>query len=262
MSNLKSNLNESNSNGIYSTEINMSSDSKISDWALDESNYRDDETYTSVFNKIGEAVNESETLFDFLQKALSIFYYTKFSIFILLIMAIFHLTMIYTGINHLENCPKQPKIPVYIFICGGVGFLKCLQLIWIQIQKHSDFDDYIYTNYRSNSFGNDTQNNVSSSMIDREEQRLNKGSRVTDAIISTFLFIWFLIGNYWIWSIYQPNYEMELLEPNNWCSKKLYIFSIVHLYTYYSICGFIVLLVILLTIFTQIPCLILRFQDS
>lgn len=77
-----------------------------------------------------------------------------------------------------------------MFICGGVGFLKCLQIIWVQLHRNSDPDDYIYNNYKSNSFANDTINNINNNMIDQEEPRLNKSYKVTDAITSLFLFIW------------------------------------------------------------------------
>lgn len=83
----------------------------------------------------------------------------------------------------------KPKIPVYIFIFGGVGSLKSLQLIWSQVRRNSDADDY-FINYKSNSFANETTNNIAGNILDSEEQRINKGSKVTDAIVTIFLMIW------------------------------------------------------------------------
>lgn len=83
----------------------MNSDSKNSDWSQDENNFKEDETYTSIFNRIGEAVSESETLFEFLKKALSIFYYSRLSTLLMALLSIFHLAMVYTGIVYLAmNC--------------------------------------------------------------------------------------------------------------------------------------------------------------
>ena len=70
------------------------------------------------------------------------------------------------------------------------------------------------------------------------------------------------MGNYWIWSIYEPRYQPLLFEPNNWCKENIYKLGLAHLLSYYAYMALLFVLTITLTIITQIPCLIMKFQDS
>lgn len=44
-----------------------------------------------------------------------------------------------------------------------------------------------------------------------------------------------IAGNYWILSIRWPEYVPDLFEPNRWCDKTLYIFSLIHLGVVYVV---------------------------
>lgn len=140
-----------------------------------------------------------------------------------------------------------------MFVCGCVGLLKSLHMIWFQMQNSaSENDDY---SYRTNSVDGISSVNTT------DETTLNKSPYFTDIVLNLFLLVWLAFGNYWIFSIYMPNYEPMLYEPNNFCAKKLYIFSLVQLFVYYSIIAFLILLTCVLTCFTQIPFLITKFQE-
>jgi hypothetical protein len=98
-------------------------------------------------------------------------------------------------------------------------------------------------------------------LMDNEEQTFSKGSKFTDRLLSLFLAIWFIFGNYWIFGIYEPRYEPIMSEPSNWCDKNVYIFALIHLFIYYIFMVFTLICILLLTIFTQTPYLIMKFQD-
>jgi len=40
----------------------------------------------------------------------------------------------HTGVKHLENCPAEPNIPVYLLVGGCFGLLKMLSLLWRQVR--------------------------------------------------------------------------------------------------------------------------------
>jgi len=40
----------------------------------------------------------------------------------------------HTGVKHLENCPAEPNIPVYLLVGGCFGLLKVLSLLWRQVR--------------------------------------------------------------------------------------------------------------------------------
>ena len=77
-------------------------------------------------------------------------------------------------------------------------------------------------------------------------------SQFIDILLSIFLFIWFICGNYWVLSICTPNYQQTLTEPNSWCAKTAYMFAMVQLCVCYGLMLFIVLLTGLLVLCQQV----------
>uniref|UniRef100_A0A674GVN3 Transmembrane protein 272 n=1 Tax=Taeniopygia guttata TaxID=59729 RepID=A0A674GVN3_TAEGU len=44
--------------------------------------------------------------------------------------------------------------------------------------------------------------------------------------LSLFLFLWFILGNYWVFSVYLPNFIPPFHQPQDYCDKTLYIFAV------------------------------------
>ncbi|XP_041740951.1 transmembrane protein 272-like [Coregonus clupeaformis] len=53
---------------------------------------------------------------------------------------------------------------------------------------------------------------------------LNHLCTTWSTLASFFLFCWFISGNVWIYSIYQPNFNQTLTE-DPYCNKTLYLFA-------------------------------------
>lgn len=146
-----------------------------------------------------------------------------------------------------------------MFIGGCIGTLKCLHLI-IKKHKKNRFND-------SNSIG-DLQAELSSideetlDTLENKRVSIIHGSKYTDIILSIFLIIWFIFGNIWILSVYKPRYEQYLYEPSKFCYKSVYIVSLSNLCLYYFIFAFFTLFYLFITFLTQIPSLIIKFQES
>jgi len=73
-------------------------------------------------------------------------------------------------------------------------------------------------------------------------------SQFIDVLLSVFLFVWFVCGNYWVLSVWPSNYHQTLAEPNLWCAKTAYVFALVQLCICYGLMTFILLLTALLAI--------------
>jgi len=73
-------------------------------------------------------------------------------------------------------------------------------------------------------------------------------SQFVDVLLSIFLFVWFICGNYWVLSVWPPNYQQTLTEPNSWCNKTAYVFALVQLAVCYGLMLLIALLTALLVI--------------
>ena len=98
------------------------------------------------------------------------------------------------GAKYKNDCPLEDKIPIYLIVAGSVGV----------------FRNLISLGQRSRSSNND----------DDSDKRRNPCSSVLD----TFLFIWFICGNVWIYRHYEPN---NYTDPDaaGYCNKTLYLFA-------------------------------------
>ena len=49
------------------------------------------------------------------------------------------------GLKYLEDCPIQPKIPIYLLVGGCFGLLKLLSLLLNQVtSRHTDVTQVLY----------------------------------------------------------------------------------------------------------------------
>ncbi|XP_043927609.1 transmembrane protein 272 [Protopterus annectens] len=121
------------------------------------------------------------------------------------------LSMSFVGMKFLEDCPIQPLIPLYLLIGGIVGSLKIIlllydsarmrQLLSKSVMIHDDDDD-------------------------EYPWRQNAHKYYIHVVVSLFLFIWFVLGNYWVFSIYMPNFIPPFHQPQDFCNKTVYLFAV------------------------------------
>uniref|UniRef100_A0A3P9D3Q6 Uncharacterized protein n=1 Tax=Maylandia zebra TaxID=106582 RepID=A0A3P9D3Q6_9CICH len=56
-------------------------------------------------------------------------------------------------------------------------------------------------------------------------------------LVSLFVFCWFIAGNVWIYSVYEPNYN-KTASPHMYCDKTLYLFAFWTMNLNYILLGF------------------------
>ncbi|XP_076130580.1 transmembrane protein 272-like [Alosa pseudoharengus] len=98
------------------------------------------------------------------------------------------------GALYLQNCPIQRYIPIYLVVMGAFTLSLTLLSCLPGTQEPED--------------GGQT---VISSIC-----------TAWNSIVSLFLFCWFIAGNVWIYSIYQPSYDPK---AGAYCDKTLYLFA-------------------------------------
>ena len=67
---------------------------------------------------------------------------------------------LFAGVKHLENCPIQPKIPIYMLVGGCFGLLKVFSLLWRQVRLRryrntGDMDDDVDAVYNDDDDDDD-----------------------------------------------------------------------------------------------------------
>lgn len=149
-------------------------------------------SYDSLFGRVREAHKASTSLLDFLKNVVILLLGTLGCTIILGITIVIPVCMIVFGSIYLYDCPQGEYIPVYLLVGGGFGVLK--QLL------------HLSTRVRS-----------------REEQELERlRQSPTQTLINCFMLGWFIIGSFWIYRIYEPNYDPAM---GKYCNKSLYLFT-------------------------------------
>lgn len=114
-----------------------------------------------------------------------------------LLVCVMPIAQIVIGALHLNDCPRQPYIPIYLIVAGAFGLVLALLSCLPCAQEHKD----------------GTANPLSQVCM------------AWNSLTSCFLFCWFIAGNVWIYSIYQPNYNKNTTNVDPYCDKTVYLFA-------------------------------------
>ncbi|XP_056431152.1 transmembrane protein 272-like [Gadus chalcogrammus] len=101
------------------------------------------------------------------------------------------------GSLYLHQCPRQRLIPVYLVVVGVFGLMLSL-LSCLPCSQQAE---------------------------DGSSTALGRVCATWNSLTSLFLFCWFIAGNVWIYSIYQPNYNHTTTAVEPYCHKTLYLFA-------------------------------------
>uniref|UniRef100_A0A8C9EEU2 Transmembrane protein 272 n=1 Tax=Phocoena sinus TaxID=42100 RepID=A0A8C9EEU2_PHOSS len=120
------------------------------------------------------------------------------------------LSMAFPGVKFLEDCPIHPLIPLYLLLVGIIGALKMSLLLYNSTRMRrllskavviDDDDDDVYP-------------------------RQNAHKYYIHLLLSLFLFLWFFLGNYWVFSVYLPDFIPPFQQLQDYCDKTLYLFAV------------------------------------
>ncbi|XP_046433410.1 serine/arginine repetitive matrix protein 1-like isoform X1 [Neodiprion fabricii] len=168
-------------------------------------------TYGSLAFQLKDAHLEAGSTCDFVSRALGVIGKTLGVTICLACLSAMPPVMLIMGLQFIRDCPREPHIPVYMVVGGTLGGVRMLWTLYVQICSRRP----------EILSGPETGTHMSP-------------TRLASLALSGFLAVWFVLGNFWILNIKWPDYAPTLFEPNRWCDKSLYIFSLVHLCIVYA----------------------------
>ncbi|XP_067436100.1 transmembrane protein 272-like isoform X1 [Thunnus thynnus] len=121
------------------------------------------------------------------------------------IMCIMPVVQLAVGAMYQYECPRQPYIPIYLMVMGVIPLLLSVLAILPCFA----------------GFGNQ--------------------SKLWSCLVSVFFFCWFITGNVWIYSIYEPNYNKTTTSVEPYCNKTLYMFAVWSTNLTYILSGLLIL---------------------
>lgn len=154
-------------------------------------------TYDSIFGELRNARSEASGVGDFLKKVIYIILSTIGCTVCLGLTLAIPIACIVLGFKYKNDCPKQDMIPIYLIVAGSFGVLRNIIGLYNQIKNRNE---------------NET-----------EEENRSQKKTAAERTIDCFLFAWFIVGNVWIYRIYEPSYDKT--NGDNYCDYTLYMFA-------------------------------------
>ncbi|KAI3376386.1 hypothetical protein L3Q82_016867 [Scortum barcoo] len=114
-----------------------------------------------------------------------------------LVVCVMPIAQIAIGAVYLHDCPRQHYIPIYLIVVGVFGLVLALLSCLPCAQEPKD----------------------------GPSNPLSRVCATWNSLTSVFMFCWFIAGNVWIYSIYEPNYNKNTTNVDPYCNKTLYLFA-------------------------------------
>ncbi|XP_040887365.1 transmembrane protein 272-like isoform X2 [Toxotes jaculatrix] len=129
-------------------------------------------------------------------------------------LCIMPIAQIAIGSVYLQECPRQHYIPIYLIVVGVFGLVLAVLSCLPCAQEPED----------------GTSN------------PLSRVCATWNSLTSFFLFCWFIAGNVWVYSIYQPNYNKSTTDVEPYCNRTLYLFAFWNITLVYILLGLFVVI--------------------
>ncbi|XP_076467632.1 uncharacterized protein LOC143298637 [Babylonia areolata] len=198
------------------------------------SNFSEDKfqhtSYGSILYQLREVQDEATDVCDYLQRVFEVAWDSLVLTVVMVLLLGMPIAMIAVGSSYEHECPREPRIPIYLLVGGSFGTIHLVILLWQQ-KKSRDY------NYPGDDDDDDFDDGV-----------MSRSCRFTCYMLSAFLLVWFVLGNIWVLGVWQPNFQQPLHDPQNWCHRVVFFFSFYQLLAVYGLMG-LVLLVVLLVMF-------------
>ncbi|XP_070196666.1 transmembrane protein 272-like [Littorina saxatilis] len=156
-----------------------------------------------------EANKDADSPCDFVCRVTDILSTTVVSTVLLFLALAVPVIMITVGVKYLENCPLEPRIPIYLLVGGCFLALKLLGMLWknVQLRRYESMDAF----YDS---------------PDSELAFTSRTFKMMDWILSAFLLAWHVVGACWVFALWRPPNHPSLHEPSKYCEDSVYLCAV------------------------------------
>ncbi|KAL8609295.1 hypothetical protein ACOMHN_044053 [Nucella lapillus] len=114
-------------------------------------------------------------------------------------------------VKFLDDCPMEPRVPVYLLVGGCVLMLKLMLSLWraMQRRRHDSGDTTFDLEGDSEGAGFSSRT-----------------YRFMNVVLTLFLLGWHVAGSYWLFGIWKPRFSPLLHDPSQWCDRSVYMFAV------------------------------------
>lgn len=197
---MRNNLNNKN-NRVDTNTQNQGFGIKFTDGATRNFKPQQQARLNIILSTIKAAKDDSENPAGCLTNFYSILCSSYLVIVSLVLFTCLPVAMLAIGIVHLNNCPLEPKIPVWLIVLGITGLINCLIRLTTSI--------IIQLRFRKGK-----------SVIFHEPLPIF----LVTTLIGIFIFIWFCLGNAWVFNV-KSTQQSNDKSSNTYCNQICYDFA-------------------------------------
>ncbi|XP_071786962.1 transmembrane protein 272-like [Asterias amurensis] len=155
----------------------------------------DPPSYKSVMQELRDAKKTSSGSVDLATKVLTILINTVlFTVLMAVVLAV-PIAMVIVGAIHVNDCPVQSLIPVFLIVSGTIYIIKTLLDLCVRVKKQREGQDA--------DFSFNAHNSVS-------------------RVFACVLLVFFILGNVWVYGNFKP--DEDPTSPS-YCHPSVYYFS-------------------------------------
>lgn len=170
-------------------------------------------SYDSLYGQLKSVRNEASGPGDYVSKSCGILCASVIGTILLAPVLAIPIAMIVVGSIHLNDCPVERYIPIYLIVGGCFGALQTILTFSLRLKNHRED--------KNEGRGRQQQNEDGSGNTD-SNARPNPGS----GIISCFLLAWFIAGSVWVYRIY-TTVDTSDVSSSHYCHGSVYWFAFV-----------------------------------
>ncbi|XP_041360132.1 transmembrane protein 272-like [Gigantopelta aegis] len=189
-----------------------------------------------VFLQLQEANKNADSACEFACRGQRILCKSTFMTGCLILSIILPIIMISMGVKYLNECPAQPKVPVYLLVSGCFAMVKLTVDLWKVIQDKKDENSDTFYDVNDNA------------------ALTSRTYKIMNTLLTLFLLVWHGLGTYWVFKVWEPRFTQLLHQPSNWCDKTVYMFAVCQILGLYLFLCLFVLVVCCLTVMYRSSC--------
>ncbi|XP_038056533.1 transmembrane protein 272-like [Patiria miniata] len=152
-------------------------------------------SYSSVMQELKDAKKTSSGTLDFITKILTILINTIAFTILMAVILIVPIAMVVMGAVHIDDCPVQRLIPIFLIVSGSVYIVKTILDLAVRYRRRKEGGAAESSYLRENS---------------------------VSRLFACILLVFFILGNVWVYANFRP--DDDPTSPR-YCYPPLYYFA-------------------------------------
>lgn len=181
--------------------------------------------YDSIFGRLQSVKKDSKGPKDIVAKSCNILCASVLGTIVLAPVLAVPIAMIAVGAIHLDDCPVERFIPIYLLVGGCFGALQIILTLILRVKNHLQENNKPKDSGRQAGEEGEEDGKGGGGKKGTYKDT-NASLHPCSGLISCFLFAWFIAGNVWVYRAFSTVTTSDVASPL-YCNGSVYWFAFV-----------------------------------